>query len=41
MSDYIKIQHWINILLNMPDADYSIICDAIDIVKDMRNKNVK
>lgn len=38
MSDYIKIQHWINILINMPDDDFSVICDAIDIAKDLKTK---
>ena len=37
MSDVTKIQHWINILINMPKDDFDIICDAVDIVKDMKN----
>ena len=41
MSDVTKIQHWINILINMPANDFDIICDAVDIVKDMRDNNDK
>lgn len=37
MSDSLKIQHWINILINMPIDDFNIIVDAIDVAKDMRN----
>ena len=37
MSDSIKIQHWINILINMPKDDFNIIVDAIDVAKDIRN----
>jgi hypothetical protein len=33
----VKIQHWTNILFNMPADDFLIICDAVDIVKDMKN----
>jgi hypothetical protein len=35
----VKIQHWTNILFNMPADDFLIICDAVDIVKDMRDNN--
>lgn len=37
MNKSTNIQHWINILLNMPYDDFDIISDAIDIVKDIRN----
>lgn len=37
--DSLKIQHWINILYNMPADDFLIISDAVDIVNDMRITN--
>jgi hypothetical protein len=36
MSDSSALQSWINILLNLGKIDFDIICDAVDVVKDMR-----
>ena len=37
MSDSSTLQSWINILVNLSDLDFDIICDAVDVVKDMKN----
>jgi hypothetical protein len=36
MSDNSTLQSWINIFLNLSYSDFDIICDAVDVVKDMR-----
>jgi len=36
MSDNSTLQSWVNILSNLSKADFDIICDAIDIVNDLR-----
>ena len=36
MSDSSTLQSWINILANLSDLDFDIICDAVDVVKDMK-----
>jgi hypothetical protein len=40
MSDSSTLQSWINILSNLSDLDFDIICDAVDVVKDIKNNNV-
>lgn len=37
MSDSFTLQSWINILLNLSKVDFDIICDAVDVVKDMKD----
>ena len=41
MSDSSTLQHWVNILMNLPKVDIDIICDAIEIVKEMKNARKK
>ena len=41
MSDSSILQSWINIFLDLSNLDFDIICDAVDVVKDMRNKNAE
>jgi hypothetical protein len=35
MSDSSTLQYWINIFINLGKVDFDIICDAVDVVKDM------
>jgi hypothetical protein len=36
MSDNSTLQSWINIFLALSNLDFDIICDAVDVVKDMK-----
>jgi hypothetical protein len=36
MSDNSTLQSWINIFMSLGKIDFDIICDAVDVVKDMR-----
>ena len=37
MNNASKIQSWVNIFSALSLDDFASICDAVDIVKDMRN----
>jgi len=41
MSDSSTLQSWVNIFLNIGEIDFSIICDAVEIVKEMKNARKK
>jgi hypothetical protein len=41
MSDSSTLQSWINIFMSLGKIDFDIICEAVEVVKEIKNARKK